>query len=294
MKYLIKLNKFEIDKIKFINKLGNAKILEENDCLLVEGNINLNIHEIKEIYELFTDWEKLDFRTLKQDCLNLAKTKNINDYLIKTKFHDKIKISAKSIYKHINPYLKHENISPKEDSKNIIYIEIKKDNNIYYRISYSKIKSKNSLNINFSKFTVILENPRLSSEISDFLRLCYIFKIDLIIITKENIDKIIKKAKEETKGIDYSNFNLKILDKFPDNFILVGFSKHAENNERDLIQVLDKKNLALAFGDDKFGLSQEGRDKMNYMFRLTPENKKPLRASHALSYILGIYVSKNI
>jgi len=37
-----------------------------------------------------------------------------------------------------------------------------------------------------------------------------------------------------------------------------------------------------------FGLSQELRNKLDYSFRLTKETKKPLRGSHALSYVMGL------
>ena len=86
-----------------------------------------------------------------------------------------------------------------------------------------------------------------------------------------------------------------ITNNLPKNITLIGFSKHAQKKEIELKEHLKtKKPLALVFGDDKFGLSQETRDRMDIMFRLTPELKKPLRASHALSYVLGIYTSLKI
>ena len=293
MKYLIKLNRFNLDKSKLLKKLGNPEILEDSEDLLIESKeIKPNFQEINSIYELFENWRKLDFRDLKKSCLAICKNKNIKDYSIKIKFLEKIKISAKSIYKHINPYLKFENINYNENSENIIYIELKKDKEIFYRLFYTKIENKN-IKTKYP-FTIILENPSLSSEISDFFRLCYIFKMPLIILTKNNIELQVLKAKKETKGIEYDKFNLKIISEIPKDLVLVGFTKYAEKNERDLIEVIKKDNLALVFGDDKYGLTQEVRDKLNYSVRLTPENKKPLRASHALSYVLGIYTSKEI
>ena len=75
----------------------------------------------------------------------------------------------------------------------------------------------------------------------------------------------------------------------------IRFSKHSLKNEADMREIiLQDKKIALIFGDDKFGLTQETRDKLDYSFRLTPETKKPLRASHALSYILGFYTAEKI
>ena len=58
--------------------------------------------------------------------------------------------------------------------------------------------------------------------------------------------------------------------------------------------IFNDAKIALVFGDDKYGLTQETRDKLNYCFRLTPEIKKPLRASHALSYVIGFYTAYKI
>ncbi len=300
MEYIIYLNKFDIDLDKIKNKLKDlgVNIIErENNYLIGYGKLEVNkakeLQEVKQVIELFNEWKEFDFKTLQNDCLKLVKLYKIRDYVIKTNFLNKIPISAKSIYKHINPYLKHEEINPNESSKNQIYIQIKKENNkIYYRIGYSVIESIKVENKN--KFIVILENPRLSSEVSDFLRLCWIFKLKLLIITdNKDFNKILKKAKEETKGIDYENFELEIINEIPKDLLIIGFSKHSKENETRLLELFrENKNYGLLFGNDTFGLTQKARDRADYMIKLTEETKKPLRASHALSYIMGIYYSR--
>ena len=92
-----------------------------------------------------------------------------------------------------------------------------------------------------------------------------------------------------TKGIPYEKFNLTLSNELPKDYIKVGFSIKAKLNEKDLLKILQNKKLALIFGDEKFGLSQRVRDECNYLIKLTSETKKPLRASHALSYVLGFY-----
>ncbi len=303
MKYLVKLNRFGVDKNIFLEKFDLNLLEDSNYELLVNGNINikdvLNLQEVDELYELYKDWDELDFRKLSKNCLSLVKGRSAESYVIKTKFLNKIKISAKSVYKHINPYLKHDGYLVNEENPEIIlYIEFKKvDKKVFYRLLYGYNKELKVIKMNLSEFFVVLENPSLVIEVSDFLRLCWIFKLPLVIVTKnEDFNKILKKAKEETKGINYNKFELKILDKVPGDCVLVGFSKHAVNNEEDLIKFLreNNKKIAFVFGDDKFGLSQELRNKLNYCFRLTPEVNKPLRASHALSYVLGIYATMGL
>lgn len=308
MKYLLFLNRFEQDKNILIKKLENlgSKFIkqEENNLIIQSEDINelLKLQEIAKILQLSTDWKELNFNELKKDSLNSIKNLKQKTYKIQTKFYNKIKISAKSIYKHINPYLKHEGFIPKEESPELIlYIEFKKENkNIFYRVSYSLANWYTPLNtskLNYSNFAVVIENPTLVEEVSDLLRLCWIFKIPLYIITKDKrFDKLLKKAEEITKGIDYEKMKLVITNKLPTEYVLAGFSKLAKANEKELKIFLEKENkkIALVFGDDKFGLTSETRDKMNCMFRLTPEIKKPLRASHALSYVLGIYTSMKL
>ena len=200
MQYLIYLNKFEIDLDKLKTKLKElgANIIEKEDdnLLFTFGKLELDkvksLQEIKQVIELYNDWKELDFKTLQNDCLKLAKTYKIKNYAIKTNFLNKIQISAKSIYKHVNPYLKHEDIIPDEESNNQIYIQIRKDGKIAYRIGYSQIEI--AKREDKKKFSVVLEHPRLSSEIGDFLRLCWIFRLKLIIVTdnKEEFNKTLK------------------------------------------------------------------------------------------------------
>lgn len=303
MKLLIFLNRFDKDKetIKYkLNKLNSKIISQEKENLILESESIkqlLSLQETSKIFKITTDWKILKFNQLKEDTLNSILESKVNNYKIQTKFHDKIKISAKSVYKHINPYLKHENFQVNgENPEVILYLEFKKENNnILCRVSYSLSEWYSPLNptsTNYSNFVVIIENPVLVDEVSDFLRLCWIFKIPLYILTKnKDFERTLNKAKIITKGIDYTKMKLFIIKELPKEFILVGFSKLARENETNLSTFLskEKRKIALVFGDDKFGLTQETRDKMNIMFRLTPDTKKPLRASHALSYILGIY-----
>ncbi|MEK6862734.1 MAG: hypothetical protein AABW57_01055, partial [Nanoarchaeota archaeon] len=104
-----------------------------------------------------------------------------------------------------------------------------------------------------------------------------------------NITNLINKAKQEAKGIPYENFTLNINKKLEG--IKIGFSINSKLDEKDFKEFYNKnKNnkINLVFGNEKFGLTQELRDKLDHSFRLTKETKKPLRASHALAYILGL------
>ncbi|MFA4887372.1 MAG: hypothetical protein WC595_04115 [Candidatus Nanoarchaeia archaeon] len=308
MEVLVFLARFDLslDKIKEkIKACGKEiKIREGDGHLEVEGSVDISklmqLSEVMKVVEVKTSWSELQFKRLKEDALKTVEGKE-KVYAIKTKFYSKIPISAKSIYKQINPFLKHESFVPNEtDWEKLLYIEFKKENNkVFYRVGYSLREwweKVQPMNVEFN-FTAVLENPSLVEEVSDFLRLCWIFKLPLIIVTQDKlkVESILKKAKEITKGIEYEKFDLKITDQFP-KVMLVGFSKNASKNEKDLIDFFNKNNerIYLVFGDDKFGLTQEAREGMSVMFHLTPETKKPLRASHALSYILGLHAASKL
>jgi len=271
MEYLIFLNKFEFDNKIFIDKLKTyCNILdynfEKNKLLIETENFNeevLKMHEISKVIQLKTKWKKLNFKNLKQDSLN-AVTK-FNTYIIETEFQNKIPISAKSIYHHVNPYLKHENkIVDEENYECILYIEFKKeDKDVYYKVGISEHKMWNKIkpvDLKFNDIYIVLEEPRLVEEISDFLRLCWIFKTTLYIMTRNNnrIESLLKKAKEITKGIDYEKFNLKFIPHLSKDFIKVGFSKHSDKNESDLINFFkenEDEKICLVFGNDTYGLT---------------------------------------
>lgn len=288
MKYLLVLNRFEIDKNKLREKIGN---FYEDHGIIVDSIKFKDITEVNKIYILSNNWKKLNFKDFNQDILKAFNLVKGNNFFAKTKFFDKIPISSKSIIKKINSLMRKENISYKENGEIEFLAQFKRDKDIFYRV----LVRENKLNQNkfdLSKFTIVLENPDSVIEISDFLRICWIFKLPLIIISKE--DKkflyLLNKAKKMTKGIPYEKLNLKILKELPMGFVKVGFSIKAKLNEKYLPKILENKKIALIFGDEKFGLTQKLRDECNFLVKLTDETKKPLRASQALSYVLGFYV----
>ncbi|MEK6835786.1 MAG: hypothetical protein AABX55_02070, partial [Nanoarchaeota archaeon] len=117
----------------------------------------------------------------------------------------------------------------------------------------------------------------------------YIFNLPLNILTNKNINNLINQAKKEAKGIPYEKFTLNVNKKL--DGIKVGFSINSKLDEHDFKEFYNKskdKKLIFVFGNEKFGLTQNLREKLNYSFRLTHETNKPLRASHALAYILGL------
>ena len=311
MKLLLFLNKFDInenilyEKINLFIKVEDLK--KDGDVVLINAkNIDIQrllaLQEIKKIVELKSDWEKLDFKNLKEYCFKAIK--GYNSYLIKTNFLNKIPISAKSIYKEVNPYLKHEGFIVDENKYDVLlHLEFKKINGkIFYRTGMSSYDMWNKikpLNINLNNINIILEEPRISEEVSDFMRICYIFKIKFSILTENNekIEKIINNAKKITKGIDYSEFKIALINSIPEDSIKIAFSKHSKKNEIELIKFFKEnknKDMSFIFGNDTYGLSQKVRDKSNCDFRLTPETKKPLKANQSLSYIIGLLVSVNI
>jgi len=290
MKYLLILNKFELNKEKLKDKIRSkiqAKFYEDNGLILeTSQNIDevLYFEEIEKILLMHKDWQKFSFTNFKEN-FNV----NIRDYLIKTKFLDKISISSKSLIKKINSVLKaHDEKNP----ENIIYIEfIKRDRIPYYRVFITPIKYWEKFKLDKTKLNVevALENPSNKEEIKDFLRLCYIFSLPLNVLTKKDINNLINKAKQEAKGIPYENFSLNVNKKL--DGVKIGFSINSKLDENDFKEFYHKnknRKLILVFGDEKFGLSQNLRDNLDYSFRLTKETKKPLRASHALAYVLGL------
>ncbi len=288
MKYLLILNKFELDEEILKNKIKKVIQAEfyENNGLILETKEDIEkilyFEEIEKILPTYKDWQKFNFNNFKNN-FNI----NIKDYLVKIKFINKMPISSKSLIKKINSVLKNHN---EKNPENIIYIEfIKKQNIPNYRIFIAPINyyEKFKMDKNKSNIEIVLENPQDKEEIKDFLRLCYVFNLSLNILTK-NIG-LVEKAKQEAKGIPYENFSLNINKRIEG--IKVGFSINSrldENNFKEFYNKNKNNKINLIFGNEKFGLSQDQRNNLDYSFRLTQETKKPLRASHALAYLLGL------
>ena len=181
MKYLLFLNKFELDVNVLKNKLKNKvnNFTESEGRLVIESDQDISeelkqLHEVKKYYIISTEWKDLDFKRLKGDALRTIK--NYKTYIIETKFIDKMPISAKSVYKQINPYLKYEGITVDENNPEVVlYVEFKKENDKrYYRVCYNerqKMEKIKPIEMEYKNFYVVLEEPRIVEEISDFLRL---------------------------------------------------------------------------------------------------------------------------
>src|SRR3990167_2596484 len=268
MKYLLRLQKFDMD-LELLEKKLNCKILEKKkDRILVETNLK-NLHSFNEIMEIVIlkqNWK--DFKTMKdfvEDCSTF-----INEsYNIDVRFLEKNKFSAGHIKKKLNSFLKKKGLNYSNVGKKI-YIEFSGNQ---YRIGFLQ---ENMINLIKTKFNllVILENPLTVREVSDFFRVCKVFELPLIVLGGKEVENLVENAKKLTKGID--------------------FSKLSNKNENDLFEVMsDNNKIGLVFGNEKFGLSQELRDKLE-TYRLTKSNTKPLLASQALTYILGIYFAKHL
>ncbi len=303
MKYLIILNRFDMED-KAIEEKLKAKIIEkEKFRITVDSELSLEeiskLQEVKRVIPLQTDWTDFEsFKNFMNKCIEAAKKAKIQEFNIVVKFLIKTRLSAGEIKKKVNTFLNKEGLRYSHDAP-IFYIEFKDSTQFRIGIVESKYWSTtNILERKFSNFIVILENPESLLEVSDFLRLCWIFKVPLILLgDRDKNDYHLKTAKKITKGIDYAFMDIKFLNKIPKEYIKVGFSKYAQQNEiqlREFLMHVENKQVALIFGNDKYGLSQKTRDEMDHMYRLTPELQKPLRASHALSYILGIYIGNNI
>jgi hypothetical protein len=311
MEYLLFMNRFEKDSSVFEKKLAGIGIKiksAEGKNFVAEGNNFqdcLNLSEVAGFAKIVSSWVEFvpfNFGDMKKLSLDAMNDSARISYAVQTKFHDKSIFSTKNVYKHLNPYLKKEGFKPDETSPEVyLYIEVmRKDKQTFFRVSYFLSEWRNipaKAAIDYSNFAVVVENPSLVDEVSDFLRLCRIFNVPLFVVTKDpEFGKILIRAKEVTKGIDFETLKVTISGDFPKGYMLVGFSKLAPKNEVGLKKFLStvKHKIAFVFGDDKFGLTQHARDRMQIMFRLTPDLKKPLRASHALSYVLGMYSAMKV
>src|SRR3989344_7880990 len=278
MKYSLILNKFEIDLNRLKKKLKSFEIDKLTGRINTDEKVELE--EVDKILVL----ENENFFSLEDLRKDISKIK-FNNFNLRVKSY--VKIPSGTIKKKLYPVV---NKKLNENSENNILIELFKEGNIKYRIfSYKEMKNENENNI-----TILIENPRLVEEISDFLRLCLIFKLNLKVIhnNKKEFENLLNKAKKLTKG-RLSEFNVEVVKDLKElNYIKIGFSKHAKRNEKDFIKfVKGKKNLLFIFGNDTFGLSQKVRDDLDASFSLGKDKIKPMKGNQALAYVLGIYAN---
>jgi len=305
MKYQLILKKFDLD-LNILNKklkdLFNCEISIDKISKRIEviGNLDINkflqINEIDKILVEEKGNSLFTFKDLREDIISIGNKSN--DINLKIKTYSRITIPANFINKKLANPLKNSHVHINKNSENHILIELFKDKEkTFYRIFSSNSKMIDSKKNSYNTITVLIEDPRLIDEISDFLRLCLIFDLKLKVIhkNKKQFEDMLNKAKSITKG-KLSDFKVEVVENLDQvkGFIKIGFTKHASKNENDLIKVLKgNNNFLFIFGNDLYGLSQETRDKLDYSFSLTPDKVKPLKANQALAYVLGIYSALN-
>lgn len=281
------LKKFSIDlklldeKLKKlnVNKIGLDKF---SGRLILDKPVELD--EFDKVFFEERAVKQLQWDLLRRD-LNELKDK-LGSYNLEIKTYANVRIPKSTIKKKIAKL-------GFANGKINLLLEILKDNGKYFYRLFTMEKEEKTMDKKlYHNLSVILENPRLVDELSDFLRLCLIFDLnfDIIYDNKREASALIGKAKKITKG-KLSDFNVNIYNSLKDvKNVKIGFSKHAKKNEKDLKKfLLANKNVTLVFGNDTYGLSQDARDSCDELFHLTPDNEKPLKANQALSYVLGLY-----
>ncbi|MBS3146937.1 hypothetical protein J4471_04550 [Candidatus Woesearchaeota archaeon] len=304
MKYQFLLKRFNLDINVLKNKLNpfsRGEFTSDNLTNRIQLSGWLNKEKVKNLDEIdiILEEEKqntpLKFENLRNDLLKIAlKHKKV---CLRIKQLSSIKISSSVLKKKLENFLINSFIDLQEPKTTILIELFKENGKVFYRIfSY---QSNNIIveKKQFSNLSVLIENPQGKEEIANFLRLCLIFNLGLLVIheDKEKFHTLLNNAKKETKG-KLSNFNVQVYKSLSDvkGYIKIGFSKHAKLHERDLFQFIDKnknKKILLVFGNEHFGLTQQTRDKLPFLFCLTEEKIKPLKADQALAYFLGIYNS---
>ena|SRR3989344_6352262 len=291
MKYHLILRKFEMDSEKLKKKLA-------------DNGYNISVDKLSKRIIAIGDGgglKKPDEVSvlLKEECFGEFSQENLRNAVIelgrkfdevnlRVKAYPGIRIPESAIKKKLAKFFK-----AGEGGVNLL-VELYNDKGLKYRIlSYeNKMAGDKS---GYENLAVLVENPRLVEEIGDFLRLCLVFGLKMIVVhdNKDEFTRLLNKAKEATKG-RLRGFDVSVFKDLSDvkGYVKIGFSKSAEKGEKDFAEFVKRnrdRKLLLVFGNDTFGLSQNAREKVDVMFHLTPDYQKPLKGNQALAYVLGIY-----
>ncbi len=185
-----------------------------------------------------------------------------------------------------------------------IYLECKEENSkVLGRLGFLYLdvqkESKTSKKTSLKPITTILYSPFTTIEIADFCRISLNFDFLEVLFSNENekVPEILDEASKTLfKGLDKVKYKvIPSLNDFIRNnremYLFLGFSLHCTQNEQDLKKVLKetKKIPCIIIGNEVRGLEYKTQ-KIIDMFKLGTGSSEPLRASHVISYVLGMIV----
>ncbi len=197
--------------------------------------------------------------------------------------------------------------SESDESTFNVYLECKEDESqVVGRLGFIYLDEKKesthlepvSIDSN-TQISVILFSPYTEIEIADFCRVSLNFNFLEVMFSNENnkVPDIIKEtSKSAFKGIDKVTYKVipsinDFINRNRDKYLFLGFSLHASKNALDLKKALNnsKKIPCIVIGNEVRGLEYQTQ-KMMDMFKLGTGSSEPLRASHVITYVLGMFV----
>lgn len=148
-----------------------------------------------------------------------------------------------------------------------------------------------------TQMSVILFSPYTAIEIADFCRIKLNFDFVEILFSNENekVPEVLEEtAKTVFKGIDKVKYEIipslnDFIGKNREKYLFLGFSLHATKNVNDLKRAMkeSEKIPCIVIGNEVRGLEYKTQ-KMIDMYKLGTGSSEPLRASHVLTYVLGM------
>ena len=299
MLYLIELAKFDLDKDSFCQKLASRLSCSVTPDFLssrlrVEGNCSVadffSFSEVSRVFLVEVVESPLELSFFRSAVVDVAK--KYTSFQLQVKAYPGVGIPASAFKKKLaGPFIT-AGVSIVEEASVVLLLEIYKESGrLFYRLLTSSVAQK--LPSSSSSLTIVLEEPHLAEELADFLRLCYIFSLRLIVVHKDHAaaSTLIGQAKKLCKG-RLSTFDVRVVRHLRSvEGLLVGFSRHARDGESSCSSFLRshrKEPLVLVFGNDLYGLSQQSREALYVCFSLTASPQKPLKGNQALAYVLGM------
>lgn len=269
------------DRMRAMKYIVSSDPLAPQRRLIVDGPDPGKLFKIEGVSQVIPIYAEKSTKTLSEATkivVTALKKLGLDSFTIHLKTLGDVPFHEKALRERVRKKLKH-------NPGRVVYVEAKaQQDSVLVRVGVPEIFHQDK-NVSI---ILVLESPKTSHEIADFLRLAIVFGVPLRISIEGDLRTLhaLQEAKQIVKGYEKTTVTTykTTLDAIR-GLNAVAFSLWGDSDERVLRELHAE---ALVFGNEERGLKLSTQKACKAVVHLGPRSSEPMRASQAAAYAMGV------